>query len=100
MVIKKKATRSESVTTTEQIEFQDQIAAVIERGGKTSADTDAVQLPQEQFQEEEEFRFTLRGPKNLLKEIDKAKKNRIGNVSRNQWILEAIQARLSEDSLR
>ena len=36
------------------------------------------------------IRFTLRIPKEMVNEIDTHRKKRIGNVSRNNWILEAI----------
>lgn len=39
---------------------------------------------------EELIRFTLRIPKEMVNEIDTHRKKRIGNVSRNNWILEAI----------
>lgn len=41
-------------------------------------------------EEDEETRFTLRIPEKLIEEIDIARSNRIGRVSRNQFILEAL----------
>lgn len=39
---------------------------------------------------EEEIRFTLRIPLELIVDIDKDRKEKIGKISRNQWIIEAI----------
>ncbi|WP_230948584.1 ribbon-helix-helix domain-containing protein [Burkholderia vietnamiensis] len=40
-------------------------------------------------------RITVRLPDNMLAEIDAECSRRIGNVSRNTWILEAVQEKLS-----
>jgi hypothetical protein len=58
---------------------------VINRGGRTTEDS-----KNDQKHEDAEIRFTLRIPKELINKIDKDRDSRIGNVSRNQWILEAI----------
>lgn len=39
---------------------------------------------------EEMIRFTLRIPKEMINGVDTHRKKRVGNVSRNNWILEAI----------
>jgi len=65
---------------------------VINRGGKTVAESVAAV---EDFGMDEQ-RFTLRIPKELLTGIDKKRKNAVGKVSRNQWILEVIAERLGE----
>lgn len=79
MVIMKKA---DSKPEQSQADVDD----IISKGGKVSAD----EVPLD-----EEVRFTLRIPQKLIEKIDKDRENRIGNVSRNQWILEAIDARFS-----
>lgn len=45
------------------------------------------------LQEENEkyHRLTLRIPTWLLEEIDKKRSQRVGNISRNQWIVEKIE---------
>jgi hypothetical protein len=90
VVIKRKGVKNAPIPI--QIDIEDKIGQIIERGGKTTADVAENKAPEEEMQKE--FRFTLRGPETLLKEIDRAKKHKIGNVSRNQWILEAIEERL------
>lgn len=82
MAVKKKATKPFSP-------HQYNIDDVINKGGKTTADITPEQ------QEESETRFTLRVPQKLLEKIDKDRRSRIGSVSRNQWILEAISERLN-----
>jgi len=61
---------------------------VISRGGKTVAESTAVQ------DEADELRFTLRIPNKYISQIDQDRQGRVGNVSRNQWILEAIAEQL------
>ncbi len=80
MTIKKKASKSHDTP------IEDAIGEVIGRGGKTAYDDDNLHIKQE----EKEVRFTLRIPCELIHKIDHMRKNRVGNVSRNQWILEAI----------
>lgn len=58
-----------------------EIEKVISRGGEVS---------QDQKNENGEVRITLRIPSNLVEVMDRERKERIGNVSRNQWILEVI----------
>ena len=58
------------------------IDSIIAKGGKTVS---------ESIDENKELKFTLRIPANTICQIDACCKNRVGNVSRNTWILEAIQ---------
>ena len=81
MTVKKKAAKTPKF-------IQRDIDDIINKGGKTTAD---VINPS---QTEEETRFTLRIPEKLIKKIDSNRGDRVGNVSRNQWILEAIAERL------
>jgi hypothetical protein len=78
MTVKKKSTQQKNI--------QDNIEDVINRGGKVSTDS----KHQVKEEVEEEVRFTLRIPQKLINKIDKDRESRIGNVSRNQWILEAV----------
>lgn len=41
--------------------------------------------------EEGDQRFTLRIPKWLMQRVDKKRKERVGKISRNLWILETIE---------
>jgi hypothetical protein len=63
------------------------IERVIKRGGNVSVD-------EANQNETAEMRFTLRIPTKLISIIDEERKKRIGTVSRNQWILEAISKNL------
>jgi len=82
MTVKKKASSIKHV----QYDIDD----IINRGGKTTADSKVVQN-----EEENEIRFTLRIPHKMIGSIDKDRKSRVGTVSRNQWILEAVAERLN-----
>lgn len=77
MTVKRKAIKSKPT--------QYNIEEIINRGGKTTEDSRG-----DQKQEELEIRFTLRIPQKMINEIDKERDSRVGNISRNQWILEAI----------
>lgn len=44
--------------------------------------------------------MNLRMPKWLVKEVDSARKQRTGKVSRNQWILEAMEDKLERERVR
>ncbi len=46
-----------------------------------------------------DHRLTLRLPKWLLEKIDQKRKLRVGNISRNLWILEQIEKSIEEDSI-
>jgi hypothetical protein len=81
MTVKKKASKAPKFV-------QHSIDVIINKGGKTTADI--VNLPPT----DEEIRFTLRIPDKLIKKIDSDREGRVGNVSRNQWILEAIAEKL------
>lgn len=47
-------------------------------------------LPKTTLIEEDDHRLTLRIPKSLMAKIDVKRKQRIGKISRNLWILETI----------
>jgi hypothetical protein len=76
MTVKKKASKNKS--------HQYNVDEIINRGGKTSAENSSPEV------DLAETRFTLRIPNKMIDKIDKDREKRIGNVSRNQWILEAI----------
>lgn len=40
-------------------------------------------------------RFTVRLPTEMLEGVDAARAQRVGNVSRNTWIMEAVQEKLA-----
>jgi hypothetical protein len=66
------------------------IDAVINRGGSAAAS-------QEDNQEQERV-FNLRVPESLVKEVDALRKRRTGKISRNTWILEAIEDKIQRES--
>jgi len=66
------------------------IDAVINRGG-SSADL------QEESQEKERI-FNLRAPESLVAKVDVLRKQRTGRISRNTWILEAIEDKIKRES--
>ena len=78
MVIKKKIEKTKQQPSDKVIEN------FINHGGKTSVEVD------HSFKNQEDMRFTLRIPKEMVEQIDNKRKKRIGHVSRNNWILETI----------
>jgi len=67
------------------------IDAVINRGGASAAS-------QEENQEKERI-FNLRVPESLVAQVDALRKRRTGKISRNTWILEAIEDRIKRESV-
>ena len=65
------------------------IDAVINRGGSSSAS-------QEEHTEKERV-FNLRVPESLVEKVDALRKRRTGKISRNTWILEAIEDRVNRE---
>lgn len=55
--------------------------------------------PQTPARDLEEVRFTLRAPQFVFAQIDAARRTRVGFVSRNTWILEAITEKLQRELL-
>ena len=68
------------------------IDAVINRGGSSSATS------QEEHMEKERI-FNLRVPESLVAKVDTLRKRRTGKISRNTWILEAIEDKVSRESV-
>ena len=66
------------------------IDAVINRGGSSA-------VSQEENEEQEQM-FNLRVPESLVKEVDALRKRRTGKISRNTWILEAIDDKIKRES--
>jgi hypothetical protein len=68
------------------------IDAVINRGGASAPSHDA--------EGEKERIFNLRVPERLVEQVDALRKKRIGKISRNTWILEAIEDKVERDQSR
>lgn len=78
------------VTNSPKNQFKDieeAISKVIEKGGKTT-------LESREELSDNGFRLTLSIPRTMVKKIDELRKTRAGKVSRTQWIIEAIHARI------
>ena len=67
------------------------IDAVINRGGSSAGS-------QEENQEKERI-FNLRVPESLVEKVDTLRKQRTGKISRNTWILEAIEDKIRRESV-
>ena len=67
------------------------IDVVINRGGTSGAS-------QEENQEKERI-FNLRVPESLVAKVDALRKRRTGKISRNTWILEAIEDKVERESV-
>ena len=65
------------------------IDAVINRGGSSAA--------VQQNNKEKERIFNLRVPESLVEQVDMLRKRRTGNISRNTWILEAIEEKVERE---
>ena len=65
------------------------IEAVINRGGSSSASEEAAP--------NKERIFNLRAPDILVNKVDSLRKKRTGKISRNTWILEAIEDRIERE---
>lgn len=90
MVVKRKSSRGPIA----QQDHEEMVGKVIDRGGSTAVDPFA----QERASfKRKEMCFTLRIQADLIKKVDCTRKNRIGNISRNQWIIEAINKAIEEE---
>ena len=65
------------------------IEAVINRGGTSSDSGEPVG--------EKERIFNLRVPESLVRQVDELRKQRPGKISRNTWILEAMEEKLERE---
>jgi hypothetical protein len=65
------------------------IDAVINRGGASAPSQDVVT--------EKERIFNLRVPERMVEQVDALRKKRTGKISRNTWILEAIEDKIERD---
>jgi hypothetical protein len=65
------------------------IDAVINRGGASAAS--------QGVEREKERIFNLRVPERMVEQVDALRKKRTGKISRNTWILEAIEDKLERD---
>ena len=65
------------------------VEAVINRGGASAGSGEE--------QTERERIFNLRVPEWLVREVDALRKRRTGKISRNTWILEAIEDRVERE---
>ena len=93
MTIKKKIDKKDQETKS----IEERKAEFINSGGKSPGEIghDVPNSGTELL--EELIRFTLRIPKEMVNEIDTHRKKRIGNVSRNNWILEAISEKMKSE---
>ena len=67
------------------------IDAVINRGGSSAGS-------QEENTGKERV-FNLRVPESLVEQVDTLRKRRAGKISRNTWILEAIEDRIKREAV-
>lgn len=90
MTVKKLSKRKEEKRPKENQEAL--IDQFISAGGKTTEES------RDNHEEQEDLsRFTIRMPNGLVNMIDDHRRNRVGKVSRNTWILEAIARRLKQE---
>ncbi|MBP6869293.1 hypothetical protein KBC04_00195 [Candidatus Babeliales bacterium] len=68
-------------TKTSPFDLEKDVEDFIAKGGA---------LPEIITEEDEDHRLTLRIPKSLMAKIDVKRKQRIGKISRNLWILETL----------
>ena len=65
-----------------------EVSQVINRGGSSTNAMD----------EKKERIFNLRVPEEMVEKVDTLRKARTGQVSRNTWILEAIEDKIERES--
>lgn len=95
MTIKKKVEKFFQAQEQDSIkEGSDEKAATFIKSGGKASNEDSQLLSSGVDLLKELTRFTLRIPKEMVDEIDKQRKNRVGSVSRNNWILEAIAEKI------
>lgn len=89
MTVKKlsKKDREEIKTVNENL-----VKNFIRSGGKTI--TESKEEDEQNF--DHELRFTLRIPSPVVAMVDQCRKTNVGKISRNTWILEAIEMRLNK----
>ncbi len=68
--------------------IEDNIEEVISRGGKTIAESTQAS--------DRELKFTLRIPESIMAGVDHFRHQEVGFMSRNTWILKAIQQQFSK----
>ena len=68
-------------TKTLPFDMEKDVESFIAKGGA---------LPEEIIELQDDHRMTLRIPKSLMAKIDVKRRQRIGKISRNLWILETI----------
>jgi predicted HicB family RNase H-like nuclease len=66
-----------------------EVSEVINRGGSSPS------APEEN----KERIFNLRVPEEIVKKVDAIRKRRTGKISRNTWILEAIEDKIERESV-
>ena len=75
------------MTPEKQVDVQEErVEKFISKGGSLAATFD-----EKSEQQQDDHRLTLRIPKFLMDKVDKKRKQRIGTISRNLWILEIIE---------
>jgi len=79
--------KNQDVKNTDPVHVERLTEKFIGSGGKTTSEAE---LNSNKSGNDEEMRFTLRVPKNMIKEIDEIRKRQAGSVSRNTWILQSV----------
>jgi hypothetical protein len=88
MVTKAKVSRNVNPRIAISTVDEEAVNEVINRGGKTTGENAVAP------EVDSETRFTLRIPQKLIDLIDQHRMKRVGNISRNQWIVEAIAEKI------
>ena len=77
------------------------IAALVAAGGSsaiTEAEKKAIARQKRQEKKLTEPTVNVRVPADLLEQMDELRSKRVGNISRNTWILEAIEDKIELES--
>jgi hypothetical protein len=93
MTVKKKAIRPANTQESDSIS-EEEIERVIQRGGTTTAENQQTL----KAKKTEKVPFLLRLSTDLIEQVDRARKSRPGNISRNQWITEMLVEMLNQHS--
>ena len=87
MVLKALIKPAKVITAQEPEKKEEQVQKFISQGGGVAVEENM----QEGKNNEQDHRLTLRIPQWLMDKVDQKRKERVGSISRNLWILEQLE---------
>lgn len=96
-VLTKKPKRANATTTNQKIS-EDQIEKLISKGGEVPVESQAPPATRAKKQTQKKVSVQLRLPQSLINRIDDILDNRIVDISRHTWFLEAIESKIMAEN--